>query len=172
MECLINNPVRNDKPGGTMTTRETFDGLLARYISFVGQRPLDQALEQALDAQFPADGHDFQALQSACRAGISEGWLCNREGGGIRYGRVVKPTAASGGFSVDVVDMNDVRGPHHGHPNGEIDLIMPIDAAARFDGKGAGWLVYGPGSAHHPTVTAGRALVLYLLPGGAIEFTR
>ena len=43
--------------------------------------------------------------------------------------------------------------------------------AARFDGHGAGWVVYGPGSAHSPTVTGGRALVLYLLPQGAIEFT-
>jgi len=34
------------------------------------------------------------------------------------------------------------------------------------------WLVYGPGSAHSPTVAHGRALVLYLLPQGAIEFTK
>jgi hypothetical protein len=73
---------------------------------------------------------------------------------------------------VDVVDMTDVAGPHHTHPLGEIDLIMPIDAEARFDGQGAGWLVCPPGSAHPPTVTGGRALVLYLLPEGRIEFTR
>ena len=34
------------------------------------------------------------------------------------------------------------------------------------------WLVYPPGSAHRPTVRPGRALVLYLLPEGRIEFTR
>ncbi|WP_414707995.1 DUF4863 family protein [Rhizorhapis sp.] len=49
---------------------------------------------------------------------------------------------------------------------------MPIDAAAQFDGRGAGWKVYRPGSAHHPTVSGGKALVLYLLPEGAIEFTQ
>lgn len=32
--------------------------------------------------------------------------------------------------------------------------------------------VYGPSSAHAPTVTSGRALVLYLLPEGQIEFTK
>ena len=32
-------------------------------------------------------------------------------------------------------------------------------------------LVYAPGNAHRPTVTRGRALVLYLLLCGAIEFT-
>jgi hypothetical protein len=31
--------------------------------------------------------------------------------------------------------------------------------------------VYEAGSAHHPTVTEGRALVLYLLPQGSIQFT-
>ena len=36
----------------------------------------------------------------------------------------------------------------------------------------AGWLVCPPGSAHHPTVHGGRALVLYLLPEGRIDFTR
>ena len=58
------------------------------------------------------------------------------------------------------------------HPNGEIDLIMPLDDGAQFDGRPAGWLVCPPGSAHQPTVTHGRALVLYLLPQGSIEFTR
>ncbi len=104
--------------------------------------------------------------------GVAEGWLCNREGGGIRYGRVFKPAEDLQGFSVDVVDMNNVVGPHHAHPQGEIDLIMPIEGDAKFNGRAAGWLVCPPGSAHHPTVTDGRALVLYLLPQGAIEFTK
>ena len=55
---------------------------------------------------------------------------------------------------------------------GEIDLIMPLTPDAKFDGFGEGWLVYVPGTAHYPTVSSGRALVLYLLPGGAIEFTQ
>ena len=56
------------------------------------------------------------------------------------------------------------------HPNGEIDLIMPIEGDAAFDGHSAGWLVYAPGSAHEPTVSGGRAYVLYFLPEGAIQF--
>jgi len=60
-------------------------------------------------------------------------------------------------------------GPHHCHPSGEIDLILPESGAATFDARGAGWLVYGPASAHFPTVTGGTALVLYLLPQGGIE---
>ena len=98
--------------------------------------------------------------------------MCQYEGGGVRYGRVIKPAEALNGFSVDVVDMNNIAGPHHRHPNGEIDLIMPLQGNACFDGHPAGWLVYGPDTAHSPTVTQGQALVLYLLPQGAIEFTK
>jgi hypothetical protein len=103
---------------------------------------------------------------------VGAGWLCDREGGGIRNGRIFKPAADLNGFSVDVVDMQDIAGPHHAHPNGEIDLIMPIEGEALFDGRPAGWLVCPSGSAHRPTVSQGRALVLYLLPEGRIDFTR
>jgi hypothetical protein len=75
-------------------------------------------------------------------------------------------------MSIDVVEMDEVVGPHHSHPNGEIDLVIPLDDGAQFDGRGAGWTVYPAGSAHNPTVTGGKALVVYLLPDGAIEFTR
>ncbi len=98
--------------------------------------------------------------------------MCHREAGGIRYGRVIKAGDETSGFSVDVVEMENLAGPHHRHPNGEIDMIMPLDSGARFDGRSAGWLVYGPQSAHAPTVTGGKALVLYLLPEGAIDFTK
>ena len=61
------------------------------------------------------------------------------------------------------------RGPSK--RGGEIDLIMPLDEGALFDGLPAGWMVTPAGSAHCPTVSGGRALVLYLLPQGRIEFT-
>ncbi len=32
--------------------------------------------------------------------------------------------------------------------------------------------VYEPETAHYPTVTDGKAIVLYLLPDGEIDFTR
>jgi len=98
--------------------------------------------------------------------------MCNREAGGIKYGRVMKPSPETRGFSVDVVDMQDLKGPHHRHPKGEIDMIMPLTPEAKFDGHGEGWFVYAPDTAHNPTVSSGRALVLYLLPEGAIEFTK
>jgi hypothetical protein len=149
-----------------------FAELMARVTAPLAGRALDPSLEADLNRTLPAGGDAFQAVLAACRAGTAAGWMCGREAGGIRFGRVVKPGAATQGFSVDVVDMAEVAGPQHRHPNGEIDLIMPISGAATFDGRGAGWLVYGPGTAHRPTVRGGEAFVLYMLPGGAIEFTK
>lgn len=145
---------------------------LAPLLAQLGGRPLDAALDTWLNAEFGATSPAFARLKAVCQAGVDHGWLCNREGGGIRYGRIFKPAPELHGFSVDVVDMQDLAGPHHTHPNGEIDLIMPIQGDARFDGRPAGWLVMPPGSAHRPTVSQGRALILYLLPEGRIEFTK
>jgi hypothetical protein len=148
-----------------------FSALIAPITGWIGNRTLDATLEADLNRTFSPDGALFKSVVDACRAGVAAGWMCNREAGGIQYGRVVKPGEASRGFSVDVVEMENRAGPHHRHPEGEIDMIMPVSPLAKFDGRGAGWLVYGPGSAHCPTVSDGKALVLYLLPKGKIEFT-
>ena len=145
---------------------------IAALSTQLAGRPLNAELDAWLNAEHGVGSPTYNALRQSCEAGVAEGWLCDREGGGLRYGRIFKPAPDLHGFSVDVVDMTDIAGPHHAHPNGEIDLIMPMDEAARFDGRPAGWLVCPPGSAHQPTVTQGRALVLYLLPEGRIDFTR
>lgn len=153
-------------------TPEQFKETLTELTAQLQGRPLDAALGRWLNTEFGPQSLLYRTLKTACQTGVAEGWLCEREGGGLRYGRIFKPTPELHGYSVDVVDMKNVAGPHHTHPNGEIDLIMPIEGDARFDGQPAGWLVCPPGSAHCPTVSDGRALVLYLLPEGRIEFTR
>ena len=153
-------------------SQSLFREQIAQLAGQIAGRTLDAALDDWLNTHHGAGSETFRALKASCQLGVAEGWLCNREGGGIRYGRIFKPADDLHGFSVDVVDMNDIVGPHHAHPNGEIDLIMPIDEAAAFDSRGEGWLVYPAGSAHKPTVSGGRALVLYLLPEGRIEFTQ
>jgi len=162
---------RQCKGGVPVSTPDQFHALMREATRLVANQPLDDGLQAMLNREAGPGSALYQNIFAACRQGVADGWMCSREGGGIRYGRVIKPAEDLAGCSVDVVDMNDLAGPHHAHPNGEIDLIMPLTADARFDGHGAGWLVYGPGSAHSPTVTQGRALVLYLLPGGAIAFT-
>lgn len=155
-----------------MISQDDFHTDLAQLTAELAGRPLDGDLDAWLNQTHGASTPRYARLAQGCRDGVAAGWLCNREGGGIRYGRIFKPSEALHGYSVDVVDMQDIAGPHHTHPQGEIDLIVPIEGEARFDGRPAGWLVCPPGSAHRPTVSQGRALVLYLLPQGAIEFTK
>jgi len=152
-------------------TPESFRTTIAGLTQRIAGHPLDAALDRWLNAEAGPDSTTYRDLKAACQAGVADGWLCQREGGGIRYGRIFKPADDLHGFSVDVVDMADIAGPHHTHPSGEIDLVMPVESDALFDGRPAGWVVMPPGSAHRPTVTQGRALVLYLLPAGRIEFT-
>jgi len=153
-------------------TPETFRQQICALTAELAGKRLDAQLDEWLNAHHGPTSPTYAALKASCEAGVRDGWLCQREGGGIRYGRIFKPEADLQGFSVDVVDMQDIAGPHHTHPLGEIDLVMPVQGDAHFDGRPAGWLVCPPGSAHRPTVSQGRALVLYLLPEGRIDFTK
>lgn len=150
---------------------EEFSTLLGGIAARLDGMTLDAAMADFLNAEYPGDGADFARLAGLCAEGERDGWLMSREAGGIRYGRAIKPGGATGAFSVDVVRMKEVEGPHHTHPNGEIGAVIPLAGAPKFDAFPPGWYVYPPGSAHHPTVSGGEAYVVYLLPGGAIEFT-
>ena len=154
-----------------MTTPIEFQQLVAPVARYAQGRALDAALQTDLNLKFPPESELFQAVNKACHEGIAAGWLCREGDAKRRFGRIFEAGAATHGFSVDVVDITDLVGNHHRHPTGEIDMIMPVTPEAKFDANGAGWLVYAPGSGHRPTVTAGRALILYLLPEGKIEWT-
>jgi hypothetical protein len=148
-----------------------FEEILGGIAKSIAGKPVDESLASFLNATYPADGEVFKSVETLCRDGEAAGWVCSREHGGIKFGRIVKQGGSCGPFSVDVVRMNNVKGPHHVHPNGEIGMIMPISGDAKFDGFPRGWYVDPPGSDHWPTVEGGDAYVLYLLPEGAIQFT-
>ena len=150
---------------------EEFRTLITPVTEAIAGKPVDAALEDALNRQFPGDGPVFEGIEKACHGAIEAGWMCSQGSEGRRFGRVIEAEPETGDLSVDVVQLRDIVGPHHRHPNGEICMTMPVTPGALFDGSPRGWKVYGPGTAHHPTVTGGEALVLYLLPGGEIEFT-
>lgn len=151
-------------------TAADFRALVQKVTGPVEGAALDAALERRLNAEFPPGGETYRALEEACRAGIAEGWMCTQGSGRRKFGRIFEPAPDLSGFSVDVVDIDDLVGNYHRHPTGEIDLIMPATPGATFDARGAGWLVYPPGSGHRPTVKHGRALILYLLPQGRIDW--
>jgi hypothetical protein len=151
----------------TTMSKEQFTELLrplAQALAAVNVDASDGAAQAERAAAF--QGPLVQKVREAAVAAIGSEWLLPKAQGGIRFGRVAKDLA---GFSVDAVLM-DVPGPKHRHPNGEIDLCFTTKGEPRFDGKPAGWVVYGKDSVHVPTVRGGEMLILYFLPGGAIDF--
>ena len=148
-----------------------FEEIIGTIAKSISDMPVDETLQAFLNVTFPPNGDVFRAVEALVSDGETAGWICGREHGGIKFGRVVKQGGSCGKFSVDIVRMRDVKGPHHVHPNGEIGMIMPISGHPLFDGFPRGWYVDPPGSDHWPTVQGGDAYVLYLLPDGAIQFT-
>ncbi len=124
---------------------------------------------QMVREQLPLDDPRVEAARQLVETGLAEGWLTPREAGGVRFGRIAKPSDDTSSFSIDAVDM-DGAGPGHVHPNGEFDLSFALQGEPRFESAPEGWVVLPPGSWHVPTVTGGRMGILYFLPGGAIEF--
>ncbi len=149
-----------------------FQHLISKLTAEVAGMPLNAELAARLNAEHGPGSETFASLLDACRQGITEGWMCQHEHRGLRYGRVVKPSDITHGFSVDVVDMDNIAGGRHRHPHGEIVLNMPLSGEPLFDGWPAGWSVNEPGTEHTPVVAGGHALVLYMLPQGAIEFVK
>lgn len=113
---------------------------------------------------------DVEQLVAATLMAAAEGWLTPREAGGVRFGRLSKSCEELGGNSLDAVDMDGPASGAHTHPRGEVELCIPVSGEPRFDGRDSRWVVYPPGSRHVPTVTGGRMLILYFLPGGEITW--
>ena len=150
---------------------DCFQKLLKPVTDFVSSQAVDAALAGKLNRRFPHYDETFKTIEAACHQAISDGWMCMQGSKGRRFGRIIESNEETGGLSVDVVDLENIVGPHHRHPTGEICMIMPVTGDARFDGMARGWCVFEPGSDHRPTVTDGEAVVLYMLPDGKIEFT-
>lgn len=150
---------------------EQFTHLISNVTAFCANKPVDSALGSDLNREFGDSSDLFSQIEQACHQGVKDGWMCENGDDQRRWGRIIKPGDATHGFSVDVVYLRDLVGPHHRHPTGEIDMIMPIADSAKFDSNPRGWLVYEADSAHRPTVSEGDAYILYLLPNGEIEFT-
>jgi hypothetical protein len=140
---------------------------LFRHLS--GVDPSDPTAAIALNRDLPLSSENMQSLFGHLQSGLEAGTLTPRGEDGMRYGRVCKASEDTHDFSVDAVHMN-CPGPGHAHPNGEINLCFATGGNPAFDGEPPGWVVNAPGTWHVPTVTGGEMVILYFLPGGAIEF--
>ena len=74
---------------GTITP-EIFKAQIAALTMQIAGRTLNSALDEWLNTHHGAGSTTYVALRASVRAGVAAGWLCDREGGGIRYGRIFK----------------------------------------------------------------------------------
>ncbi len=146
---------------------ETFRPLLdaAHGLDLSDPAAAEAELGRRLDPKGPA----ARRLAGDLVRLLEEGRIAERGELPVRWGRVTKAGDATGGLSIDVVHMSG-PGPLHRHPGGEIDFCIALSGEPTFDGRPAGWVVYPPDSTHVPTVAGGEMLIVYLLPGGEIEF--
>jgi hypothetical protein len=144
---------------------ETFR--LCRGVDLTQPERAREELRRRFDPAGPEAGELNERLVSL----LDQGRIAERGEMPVKFGRVAKAGPETDDFSIDVVHM-DGPGPHHSHPDGEVNYCIALDGEPRFDGAPAGWVVMPPGSGHVPTVSQGRMLIVYLLPHGRIEFTK
>jgi len=147
--------------------------LSCQLLSEVKDRPMGEELELWLNATYPPDSPLYRELANLVKAGMAEGWACRDEINGPDYRRcqIAPPSSETFGFSIESVYMREIIGREHEHPQGEVNMIVPLDANARVGEVHAGWTCPAPKSQHFPEVHGGAAIFLYYLPGGEIRFT-
>lgn len=133
--------------------------------------PLDEDLEEYLNRHYGVGTENFEKLSRLMQLGVEEGWAAyvEIEGAEYRRGRISEPGFDTADMSVESGLLRDVKGQYHCHTTGEINMVIPLEAGANFCGTGAGWLVFPPMSEHFPTVQ-GKALMMFFLPDGKIEY--
>lgn len=148
-------------------------------------------VEQWLNRKYDQNSQLYKDLARLIKAGVAEGWAANIEVDGSHYrrSRIAEPSAATLNFSITAVYMNSkhprrfeddhteddvLRGQFHGHPYGELNLVVPIDDGAMLAGlngwQGPGWTAPHPGSRHYPEVKGGALIALFYLPAGRISY--
>ena len=154
----------------TVTTESLLQQLAAPMAAAAAANLRDPAdARAALHRAFAPEGPAGQALRQALVSAVESGLICDRGKGEVRYSRLAKPEATPHDLSVDFVWMSG-PGIKHRHPKGEVNLCYAVEGNPRFDGQPEGWVVFPPDSAHVPTVTGGRMLIVYFLPSGAVEW--
>jgi hypothetical protein len=145
-------------------------------------------MEKWLNEKYGETSELYRDLSRLIKIGVAEGWAANQEVDGPNYRRslIVEPSPETFQFSITAVYMNSkdpqrfkgeseiLRGQYHGHPYGEINLVVPLDKGAQLKGlqgwQGPGWTAPDPGSRHYPEVRGGAVIALLYLPAGRISY--
>ncbi|WP_425286886.1 DUF4863 family protein [Microvirga vignae] len=111
-------------------------------------------MEKWLTEKYGEDSELYRDLLRLINLGVAEGWAANQkiDGPNYRRSRILEPSPETFRFSITAVYMNSknpqrckeeydneiLRGQYHGHPSGEINLVVPLDEDAQLKGL-QGW---------------------------------
>ena len=172
---------------------ESREQLIERSIPFLWQvkdMTPNAAMERWLNETYGEESALYKDLSRLIKQGVEEGWAANQEVDGPNYrrSRILEPTPETFHFSITAVYMNSadprrfrdwddsdvLRGQYHGHPYGELNLVVPLDKGAELKGlqgwQGPGWTAPDPGSRHYPEVRGAAVIALFYLPAGRISY--
>lgn len=175
-------------------TSETLDSdreaLIERCIPFleeVKDLTTGTEVESWLNRKYGPASELYQTLSSLVRKGVEDGWAANIdiEGPTYRRSRIAEPSERTLHFSITAVYMDSTgnaqghldgrfRGQYHGHPYGEFNMVVPLNAGAALNGPNGwctgGWTAPAPGSHHYPEAKGGAVIALFFLPSGRISY--
>jgi hypothetical protein len=153
-----------------MTSPESLKAALIPLAKLVSELDLSDPTGAINVLNERANPSSLKAVTQHLLDAHSAGWLTpKRATPTLTFGRISKALKETWNQSIDVVDIVGA-GAEHTHPKGEVSFCLELEGAPKFDGHGAGWVVYGPDSHHTPTVTGGRMLIVYFQPDGAIKW--
>ena len=171
-----------------MGSREELIQRSAPFLREVKDMTPGAKMERWLNETYGEESALYQDLARLIKIGVEEGWAANQEveGPNYRRSRILEPTPETFQFSITAVYMNSadarritddhdvLRGQYHGHPYGELNLVVPLDRGAELKGpqgwQGPGWTAPDPGSRHYPEVRGGAVIALFYLPAGRISY--
>jgi Domain of unknown function (DUF4863) len=124
--------------------------LIKRSIPFlqeVKDMTPSAAMEKWLNEKYGEDSELYKDLARLIKLGVAEGWAASHEVDGPNYrrSRILDPAPETFHFSITAVYMNSkdpkrfedqnddrvLRGEHHAHPYGEVNMVVPIDKSAQ-----------------------------------------
>jgi hypothetical protein len=173
-----------------MGSREDLIQCSIPFLREVKDMTPSATMERWLNKTYGEHSKLYQDLARLIKLGVEEGWAANQEVDGPNYrrSRILEPSPETFHFSITAVYMNStdprrfkdeddadvLRGQYHGHPYGELNLVVPLDKDAELRGlqgwQGAGWTAPDPGSRHYPEVKGGALIALFYLPAGRISY--
>jgi hypothetical protein len=171
-----------------MDSRQALIDHSIAFLQQIKEMTPGPGMERWLNANLGPQSALYADLARSITAGVAEGWAADTEiaGPNLRRSLVAAPTPETFYFSLTAVYLNSrdarvfddgdevMRAGRHGHPYGEINLVVPVDAGAQLKGlqgwQGAGWTAPDPASWHHPEVRGGALISLTYLPAGRIAF--